>query len=123
MSGKLIRIQTVAESAKGRAYARDIVGNTYFPQNKDMELKTGMYAYAIEAFQTKGTDPNTGDLVDLAVPVKINQITAAFATKAEAIAAAAEIATLTMEVGAEVTKQAKELKLDDAAIARLAEVW
>jgi hypothetical protein len=122
MNGKLIRIQTVAQSAKDKTYARDILGNTYFPQNADMELKGGMYAYAIEALQTKGRDEN-GDLYDLPTPVKINQITAVFGTKEEAIEGASEVGLLNAQVAANVQAQAKELKLDDAAISRLAQVW
>lgn len=120
----LIKITMVGISAKEKAYARDILGRTFFPQNKDAELKVGMYAYFVESQQTKGTDPTTGDLVDLKEPIKINQITATFADRAEAIAALADMQTVGLEVAATVSAQAKELKLDEAVVSRLvAAAW
>lgn len=122
MNSKLFKIKTVATSAANRVYARDILGNTYFPQNQDMELKEGHYAFGVETVQTKTRDEN-GTLVDLAEPRKVWQITGTWETKEAAIADAAEAGTLAMEVAAEVTKVGKELKLDDAVVAQLAAAW
>lgn len=123
MNGKLFKIKTVADSAKGKQYVRDILGNTYFPQNTDMELTAGHYAYAIESVQTKTRDAETGELIDLTSPRTIMQITGTWATKAEAIADAAEAGTLAMEVAAEVAKVGKDLNLSDAAVAQLSAAW
>lgn len=121
----LIKITMVGigTSDAARPYARDILGRTFFPQNKDTELKVGMYAYFVETTQTK-TRNDVGDLVDLAIPTKINQITATFADKAEAVAALVELSTVGMEVAAEVANQAKELKLTEETVNKLvAAAW
>lgn len=114
----LIKIASTADSAAGKQYANDILGRVFFPK-AGVEMKAGDYAYAVKVMQTK-TRNEQGDLVDLANPVEILQITATFATKAEAIAAAAEVGTLSMEVAAEVAKTAVDLKLSDEAVAKLA---
>lgn len=111
----LFKITSVSVSAAGNNYANDIAGRVYFPKTKDMELVAGQYGYAIEQIQTKTYDENK-NLIDLDVPIKIWQITATFATKAEAIEAAAEAGTLSMEVVAEVAKSAKALNLTDEQV-------
>ncbi len=117
----LVKLLNVQESAAGRTYATDITGRALFPRTKDMEIKQGDYAYVIETLQTKTRDEQ-GELIDLAVPVKVLTITATFATKAEAIAASNEAALIELEAKAELQKTAKELNVSEAAIARMMEV-
>lgn len=115
----LVRILTVGESAKGRTYARDIAGRTFFPQQADLALKAGDYAFVVETTQTMTYADDGTTLVKLDTPVKILQITAVFPDKATAIGAAAESGMLELEVRAEVIKSAKDLKLSDATIKEL----
>lgn len=119
----LFKIATVSESKLGKAFANDLAGRVFFPKNADMELVAGHYAYAVKTLQTKTYDADGVTLVELAQPREILQITATFATKAEAIEAAAEVGTLAMEVAAEVSKVAKDLKLSDSQVAALAQAW
>jgi len=119
----LIQLQTVATSEGGNMYARDILGRTYFPQQKDMELTKGMWCVAIQSVQTKTRNVTTGDLEDLATPREILQITATFESKEDARAAMVEVATAGLEVASEIAAKGRELKLDDAAVAQLASAW
>lgn len=118
----LFQITNVAESRAGKAYANDLVGRTFFPKTGDMELTKGHYAYFVETMQTKTRDEN-GELTDLTTPVKILQITATWATKAEALTALTEMNLLGAEVHAETAKQAKALGLNDKQVAELAAAW
>jgi hypothetical protein len=115
----LIKIATVGTSAAGRTYARDLLGRTFFPQTKDMEIKKGEFAFAIETTQTMTTDED-GNLVKLDEPRKIWQITATFPDKQSAVEAAAEAGTMELAVTAEVHKTAKALGLSDEAVKALA---
>lgn len=117
----LVKITSVAESAKGKVYGNDLLGRTYFPK-AGIELNEGDYAYVIKTMQTKTRDED-GNLIDLPNPVEINQITATWKVKADAIGALAELQLLGAEVAAEVNLQAKELKLSDAQVAALSAAW
>lgn len=119
----LIKIASVQDSAAGRQYVNDILGRVFFPKVKDMELNAGHYAYAVETTQTQTYADDGTTLVNLAEPRKIWQITATFKTKAEAIEAAAEVGTLSMEIAAEVQKTAVELKLTDEQVKQLSAAW
>jgi hypothetical protein len=118
----LIKIASVGQSANGKTnFANDLTGRVFFPKTKEMELVAGHYAYAVKVVQTKSYD-EAGQLIDI-TPRDILQITATFASKAEAIEAAAEVNVLEAEVVASSMKAAKELGLTEAAVAQLAEVW
>lgn len=119
----LIKIAATAESRKGNAYATDLLGRTLFPKNKEMELVIGHYANVIKVQQTKTYAEDGTTLVDLTTPVELLQITGTWPTKAEAIGAIAEVQLLEAEVAAEVTTQAKGLKLTDAQVEKLSLAW
>ena len=122
MKPQLVQLQTVAESAAGNTYARDILGRTFFPQTKDMELKKGMWGVIVTTQQTKTRDEN-GELIDLAQPREIQQITAVFDKKGDAMAAMVDTLSSGIEIAAAIALKGKELKLDDAAVAQLAAAW
>ena|ERR1700743_476076 len=117
----LFKIATVGESAAGKAFAKDILGRVFFPQT-GVELVQGHYGFAVKTKQTMTKDED-GNLVNLPEPRDILQVTTTFPTKAEAINAAAEAGTLGAEVAAEVSKQAKELKLTDEQVLALSDKW
>lgn len=120
----IIRIATVNKTTgeNPRTYARDITGRTFFPQTKTMELVPNTYAYVVAAQQTMTYD-DAGVLLKLDQPRDIWQITSTFATKEDAIAAAAESATLGLEVTAAVASTAKQLGLSSEQVKELAAAW
>lgn len=120
---KLIKIQTVARAGNDtkRVYALDASGEVYFPRTKEMgeTLAEGTYAATRQTEQTQTFD-DQGELIPLAKPRIINQITSVFADKKDAIAAIAESRLLDAEVAATVRSEAKSLGLDEATVASLA---
>lgn len=119
----LFKIASVGQSNDGKTtFINDLLGRIYFPKSKDMEVQAGHYAYSVEVEQTKTYDAQ-GELVDLATPRKLQQITAIWATKQQAIEALAEMNLLSAEVTAETSKQAKALNLSDTQVAALANAW
>jgi hypothetical protein len=84
------KIITVDKSAAGRSYGTDLKGEPMFPRTDSIVLVAGQYANVVETTQTQTYAEDGETLVDLAVPVKRNIVTAVFANRNEAIAAQAE---------------------------------
>lgn len=118
----LIKISSVHESKSGKPYAKDILGR-WFTVAAGIELVPGQYAYFVETQQTKTYAEDGTTLVDLANPVNLLQITATFATKAEAVEAVSETMTIGAEVVAAATATAKSLKLSDAQVEAMSAAW
>lgn len=119
---KIASVGTAGNKPDGRKYANDITGKVYFPRTKAMEFAVGNYAYVVHTQQTKTLNA-AGELVDLPVPVEINQMTSIFASKGEAIEAASEVGTLELEVVAHTTKVAQDLGLTSEQVRSLAAAW
>lgn len=138
-NGKLVKIASVAEAlnGSGRRYAVTLTGEAMFPRVSDMEFKAGQYAYVIQRKQTQSylIDETTGErvkgedgrdkLVAIAPDQQLTQLimTSVFDSKADAVEAVAESGLLGAEVAAAVAQGARELKLDDAAVAKLSAAW
>ena len=102
---KIVKITSVATSAKGKKYATNAKGDAlFFNKTLAEKVKEGAYALVRDGFQTQNAE---GDTLETPIPILV--ITSIWNTREEAIEANAEEALNAAEETAYVAKATKSL--------------